>query len=78
MPNDLREKIARFRPDLASLPDLPEGRHVSTWRIDDPYRCDVFHSSKYIKDNWERYFGVREIVHDTLGHQAAVVLQRDG
>ena len=76
MPNDLREKVARLRPDLAGLRDLPEGRHVSTWRIDDPYRCDVFHSAAYIKENWGRYFAVKEIVHDLLGHQAAVILQR--
>jgi SAM-dependent methyltransferase len=77
MPEDLRNKVARLRPDLAGFTDLPEGRHVSTWRIDDPYRCDVFHSANYIRRNWGRYFAVREIVHDLLGHQAAVVLQRE-
>lgn len=76
MGEELRNKIATYRPDLAVLPSLPEGRHVSNWRSDDPYRCDVFHSSGYVRRNWGRYFDVLDIVRDRFGHQSAVILRK--
>ncbi len=76
MPEELRRKLHRYRPDIADLPELPEGRHVSTWRIDDPYRCDVFHSASFIRANWGRYFTVEEVLPRFCGFQSAVVLRK--
>jgi SAM-dependent methyltransferase len=77
MGEDLCNKVNTYRPDLASLAELPEGKHVSNFRIDDPYRCDTFHATNYVRDNWGRYFEVKDIIRGIFGHQAAVVLRRE-
>jgi SAM-dependent methyltransferase len=76
MHEELRRKIRKYRPDLAGLADMPDGRHVSTWRTDDPYRCDVFHSASYINTNWARYFTVEAILPRFCGLQSAVILRK--
>ena len=72
----LREVIERFSPELAAHPELPPGRSVSNFRDDDPYRCNVFHSSDYIRQQWGRYFEVVEIVPMLSDVQTGVVLRR--
>ena len=75
---ELRAQVVKFSPDLAALAELPEGRHVSNWRQDDPYRCNVFESSSYIRQNWGRYFDVLDFIRDLFGHQSAVLLRKPG
>lgn len=52
--------LSPFRPDLAGLEEMPKGKTVVTWREDDPYNCDVFHSRDYIERVWGRYFEICE------------------
>ncbi|MGQ0484404.1 MAG: class I SAM-dependent methyltransferase [Hyphomicrobiales bacterium] len=72
----LREPFFKFRPDLQGHEKMPEGRHVSTWRTDDPYRCNVFHSNSYIEHQWGRFFRLKEIIPKFSGVQAVAVLQK--
>jgi ubiquinone/menaquinone biosynthesis C-methylase UbiE len=76
MEGELRADVERFRPDIASRPVLPEGKTVVTFRSDDPYRCQTFHSDAYIERNWGRYFEICEIRPLVLGLQAFVVMRR--
>jgi SAM-dependent methyltransferase len=76
MGGELRKSVERDRPDLASLPSLPDGRHVAQWRDDDPYRCNVFHSNGYLRRNWGRFFEVVQIIDRFAGAQAAVLLRK--
>ena len=72
----LREVIEKHSPELAAMPTLPPGRSVSTFRDDDPYRCNTFHSNDYIRTQWIRVFDVKEIIPRASGAQAAVILQK--
>lgn len=72
----LRASLEGYDPGLLALKALPEGRTVSTWRRDDPYRCNVFHSNSYIRTNWGRYFEVVDIVSHAFVRHAAVVLRK--
>jgi SAM-dependent methyltransferase len=72
----LRDDVVRFRPDIADLSDLPEGKTVVTFRNDDPYRCHTFHSDEYIAQNWGRFFEICQIKPLVLGLQAMVVCRR--
>lgn len=74
----LREVIERYSPDLAKQPILPQGRSVSNFRNDDPYRCNTFHSNDYIQRQWGRFFDVKDIINRASGAQAAVILQKRG
>ena len=76
MDGELRSDVERFRPDIASEEALPEGKTVVTFRSDDPYRCQTFHSDEYIERNWGRYFEICEIRPLALGLQAFVVVRR--
>lgn len=76
MPAQLRQVIEEHSPDLAAHASLPPGRHVSTFRVDDPYRCNTFHSNDYIRSQWSRFFEVREILPRASGAQSAVILQK--
>jgi hypothetical protein len=49
---------------------------VVTFRHDDPYRCQTFHSDEYISRNWGRFFEICEIRPLVLGIQAMVVCRR--
>jgi len=73
---ELRKSVERYRPDLATLSSLPEGRHVVQWRDDDPYRCNVFHSNAYLRRNWGRFFEVLQVIDRFAGAQAAVLLRK--
>jgi hypothetical protein len=70
-----RESSVTDNP-LAAMPTLPPGRSVSTFRDDDPYRCNTFHSNDYIRTQWIRVFDVKEIIPRASGAQAAVILQK--
>jgi SAM-dependent methyltransferase len=43
---------------------------------DDYYR-NTFHTPRYVRENWSRYFTVRDIVEGAIAHQDAVVMVRD-
>lgn len=76
---ELRATVERFRPEIANEPTLPADRLVVTFRDDgDPYKCNTFHSDNYIRQNWGRYFDIRDIQPHFLGEQAMVVCQRAG
>jgi SAM-dependent methyltransferase len=72
---NLRENAIKLNPSWSDG-DMPEGRRVSTWRIDDPYRCNVFASQSYIGSQWGRFFDVLEIMPCTFGPQTMVVLRK--
>ncbi len=72
----LREVIEEYSPELAANPTLPSGRSVSTWRRDDPYRCNTFHSNDYIETQWSRFFEIMDIIPQASGMQAAVILRK--
>jgi SAM-dependent methyltransferase len=76
MPAELRVVIEKCTPELAAMPTLPQGRSVSRWRVDDPYRCHTFHSNDYIRQQWARMLDVKEIIPKAFDAQAAVILQR--
>jgi ubiquinone/menaquinone biosynthesis C-methylase UbiE len=77
-PEDQQRKRNReWRPDVADLPEIPEGeRIVVTHRDDDPYNCNVFHSDGYLRRVWGRFFKIVEIIPHSLGIQALVVCRR--
>jgi SAM-dependent methyltransferase len=76
MGEGLRKAMETHSPDIASLPVMPADRIVSNFRLDDPYRCNVFHSDAYIRRQWSRFFDVLEILPRMSGAQAIVVLRR--
>jgi SAM-dependent methyltransferase len=76
MPQELRTVIETHSPEFAANKTLPPGRFVSTFRIDDPYRCNTFHSNDYIREQWSRFFEVCEIIPRASGAQSAVILRR--
>jgi SAM-dependent methyltransferase len=71
----LRDKTIKINPTWTH-DDMPEGRRVSTWRIDDPYRCDVFQTQSYIRHQWGRYMEVVSILPCSFGPQTMVVLRK--
>ncbi|WP_375381755.1 class I SAM-dependent methyltransferase [uncultured Sphingomonas sp.] len=73
---ELRSALEAHSPELAALSELPAGRHVSNFRNDDPYRCNVFHSDDYVRRQWSRYFQVVEIIPRASDAQAILVLKR--
>jgi SAM-dependent methyltransferase len=72
---NLREDAIKLNPSWTHE-EMPEGRRVSTWRIDDPYRCNVFASQSYIRRQWGRYLEVLEIMPCSFGAQTMVVLRK--
>ena len=76
LPLELRSVVETYSPELAAMPSLPRGRSVSSWRVDDPYRCNTFHSNDYIRTQWSRIFDIKEILPLAFDAQAAVVLQK--
>lgn len=78
-PDVIRGQLNELRPDIANLDCIPPGKTVISWRDDDPYNCNVFHSDDYIRRNWGRFFEVLAIHPLYLGwdgKQAMVVLRR--
>lgn len=74
-PPMLKKQVGKYRPDIAGLVEMPEGKTVVTFRDDDPYNCNVFHSRQYIENVWGRFFEICEI--NSLHHdQQAVVICR--
>jgi SAM-dependent methyltransferase len=73
----LRDNAIKINPGWTH-DDLPEGRRVSTWRVDDPYRCNVFATQSYIRQQWGRYLDVVEILPCSFGPQTMVVLRKRG
>ena len=72
----LRTTVQDFRPDIADLPVLPKGKTVVTWREDDPYNCNVFHSREYIANIWGRFFEICEVKSQYHDRQAVVICRR--
>lgn len=77
MPQTLRDVIERFSPDLAAQPVLPPGRSVSNFRTDDPYRCNTFHTTDFVRHQWSRYFEVCSFIPRASGAQTAVILRKN-
>ena len=71
----LRDNAIKLNPNWTH-DELPEGRRVSTWRTDDPYRCNVFQSQSYIRHQWARYMEVKDILPCSFGAQTMVVLRK--
>jgi SAM-dependent methyltransferase len=63
-------------PEIADSPTLPVGKTVATFRQDDPYRCNVFHSREYINHVWGRYFEFLDFLPLRLDKQAIVVCRK--
>ena len=72
----LQDAITHYRPDIAELKKLPEGKTVVTHREDDPYNCHVFHSREYIERVWGRFFEICEIRSLYHDQQAVVICRR--
>jgi ubiquinone/menaquinone biosynthesis C-methylase UbiE len=72
----LRATVVAFRPDIADLPEMPKGKTVATFREDDPYNCNVFHSREHIESVWGRFFEICEIKSLYFDQQAVVVCRR--
>lgn len=78
-PDVIKDQIRKLRPELADRLDIPPGKTVLTFRDDDPYNCNVFHSDAYIRQNWERFFevvAIHPLFLGWAGKQAMVVLRR--
>ena len=73
---NLWETVKEFRPDIADFKEMPIGKTVVTFRNDDPYHCNVFHSREYIEKIWQRYFKICEIKSSYHGTQAVVICRR--
>ncbi len=76
MDEALHKVLETYSPELARQREMPSGKHVSNFRLDDPYRCNTFHSDDYIERQWGRYFEVVEILPRASDSQAIVVLRR--
>lgn len=76
MPRELRSVIERFSPELAANSVLPPGRSVSNFRTDDPYRCNTFHTTDFVRRQWGRYFEVCKFVPRASGAQTAVIMRK--
>jgi ubiquinone/menaquinone biosynthesis C-methylase UbiE len=72
----LHSTVEKFRPDVASQKDMPRGKTVVTFRTDDPYNCNVFHSRDYLERVWGRFFEISEVQSLWVGKQAAVVCRK--
>jgi SAM-dependent methyltransferase len=72
----LQASILRFRPEIADLPALTEQKTVVTFREDDPYNCNVFHTREYIERVWGRFFEICAVKPLYLDAQALVVCRR--
>ncbi len=72
----IKNKVEKFRPDIADLVELPEGKTVVTFRDDDPYNCHVFHGRQYIENVWGRFFEICEIKSLNHDQQAVVICRR--
>jgi SAM-dependent methyltransferase len=72
----LRDSIVKFRPDIANLPNLPNGKTVVTFREDDPYNCNVFHSREYIEVVWGRFFEICDMKPLYADRQTVVICRR--
>lgn len=72
----LWDTVEKFRPDISDLKEMPIGKTVVTFRDDDPYNCNVFHSREYIKKVWGRFFEICEIKSRCHDKQAVVICRR--
>ncbi len=76
MEPSLRDTVVQHLPSADPDAPMPSGKMVVTFRTDDPYNCNVFHSRDYIQGVWGRYFRILDIRSSWVGQQAAVVMQR--
>jgi len=76
MVEPLRDSVVKYRPDIATLAEMPKGKTVVTFCEDDPYNCHIFHCHEYIKNVWGRYFEICEIKSKYHFKQAVVVCRR--
>jgi hypothetical protein len=61
----------RSRPVADGMP----GDHVvARWQRHGPYRSNVFHSVRHLRERWGRVLEVADVVHEWSGYQDAVVL----
>ncbi len=72
----LKDTVDKFRPYIADCLEMPEGKTVITFRDDDPYNCNVFHSRQYIERVWGRYFEICEVKSQNHDQQAVVICRR--
>ena len=77
MSPSFRETVERFRPDIASAPELPADRVVIPLPSDSGRNlCTIFRANFYISRNWGRYFEIVGIEPLTSREQAVVVCRR--
>lgn len=76
MEPSLLRTVRAHLPQLDTGGPLPLGKTVARFRTNDPYNCNVFHSTDYIRRVWGAYFDVGEIRPNCIGRQAGVQLQR--
>jgi SAM-dependent methyltransferase len=70
-PLDWIDRWERTGFDATAVLDHLRG-HIPS---DDYYR-NTFHTPKYIREHWSRYFAVKDIVEGVIAHQDAVVMVR--
>lgn len=58
------------------ITDVPNHLYDADLPQEDYYR-DTFHTERYVRENWGRYFRVLEIRHHYLSHQDLVILRRE-
>ena len=73
---ELMASLEKHSPELAAMSEMPPGKTVSNFRLDDPYRCNTFHTNEYIRLQWSRYFEVVDILPRASDAQTIVVLRR--
>jgi 2-polyprenyl-3-methyl-5-hydroxy-6-metoxy-1,4-benzoquinol methylase len=71
-PMDWLERWERLGIDASAVLD-----HLKGFIPSDDYYRNTFHTHKYIRENWSKYFTVRDIVGGVIAHQDAVVMTRD-
>lgn len=75
--NRIVKTMAMVCPKVDSLleSELVDGRTVYRYTEQGPYRALVFHSDKYLRQVWGRYFEILEILPEHHGLQTVLVLR---
>jgi SAM-dependent methyltransferase len=71
-PIDWLDRWERLGIDASAVLD-----HLKGFIPSDDYYRNTFHTPKYIRENWSKFFTVRDIVGGVIAHQDAVVMTRD-
>ena len=55
---------------------MPRDRLVYNFQEDGPYRCQVFHSNRYLREVWSQYLDILDILPCEHHRQSVVVMQK--